>query len=172
LQSCWSVLTILAGQAGDAQEAGRSLVILNHPLFPSPADNSKTIRGILAYELVRQALLSTAGRLGATVRDGSIGDSPPGGQPAATLELTISIPEDGSSRAQLQQLRDGKRTVVWTHGLPGSQRDRLDYAKLVEAVETITREDLPQQLTAAGVWGSPVAPGVFPLPGRRSAQGP
>src|SRR5262249_15846588 len=49
-----------------------------------------------------------------------------------------------------------KRTVVWTHGLPGSQRDRLDYAKLVEAVETITREDLPQQLTAAGEGGSPV----------------
>jgi hypothetical protein len=139
------------------------LVVLDRPIEPMYL-RPGTHRGILARELVRQAvLLAAREELGLVTRDEVLRESVlvnRGYQVEADLELTTVFVPGRSARFTLVRLLGAERQTVWSQEVPLLAVNRLDYLALVERLGPWTRTSLPRALRQAGFPSRPrPAPG-------------
>ncbi len=141
--------------------AGRVAISLQRPQFYSQALDPNAIQPALSHEIIRQALLDAArDGLGALTRDGSLGESPPEGEPLAKMELATTVfPWVGPPRVSLSRVTEERREEIWAHDLPPTTMfdQSLYYPKLVEQAEVFIRDEFPQVFAKLGLKGRPVA---------------
>jgi tetratricopeptide (TPR) repeat protein len=122
-----------------------------------------TPRGILARELVRQALLLTAQEeLGLATRDLALDEADP---PKAALEspaeivLTCYFPLGKAARLSIVRKVADQQTILWKKEIPLApdwQAPDWDYRNYATELELISRQEWPRVLQEAG-FGAPRA---------------
>ncbi|SIO46894.1 hypothetical protein SAMN05444166_4999 [Singulisphaera sp. GP187] len=109
----------------------------------------------LAREIVRQALLLAAREaLNVPVRDASIGDPAPNGQPTTVIEVAVLCPREKTS-LRLSRGQGENREILFERTLRDSEKLN-DYPTLVKNAEVAARDGLPEVLTKVGVKGKAV----------------
>lgn len=109
----------------------------------------------LAREVVRQAvLLAAREELNVTVRDASIGDPSPQGQPLTVVEVAALCANEKTA-IRLSRVQGEKRDVLFERTLRDSERLN-DYLTLTKNAEAAARDGLPEVLTKLGVKGKAV----------------
>ena len=115
--------------------------------------------GRLTRELVRQAVLMVArDRLNIPVRDPVIGEPLPAGAPAETAEVVVLFP---NVRPVLQIVRgrgEPSELLLKKELLPGS-KGPADYGVVVEALEALMKDGLPEVFRKLAVEGKAPAQG-------------
>ena len=143
---------------GGAAEKGQASVVVALGLAVPPDPKAAAIRpDLLAYEIVRQAVLLTAREeFGALTRDASVGESPPtgAGDPVAVVRSVFM--NQGPCEASIRRGDAQDASDLWSARLFTNKTD-LDIATIVERTEAVTRKELRDVLRSLGVEGSPIA---------------
>lgn len=151
--------SVPAGKAAPARPA----LLLRAAQIPAEGNFGP---GVLARELVRQAVLLTArDGLGLVVRDEVLGESLP--DPAGTLRLALALTFDPQSRTLSAELRrpDGTQPPLWAEEFRVGTNDPALYSDFVLDLEAATRAALPEALRKAGLAAGPAAvPGTTAVP--------
>lgn len=124
----------------------------------------------LAREIVRQAvLLAAREELNVTVRDASIGDPAPAGQPSAVVEVAALCPREKMA-IRLSRVQGENREVLFERTLRDNEKLN-DYLTLTRNAEVAARDGLPEVLGKLGVKAKPVPKkGDTRLPSALEAQ--
>jgi tetratricopeptide (TPR) repeat protein len=144
-------LRIFRDQAG-----GAPIAVLTEPgKMTDFRPNYYGNRGRLFRELVRQAVLMAARDvLRLPVRDAVVGDLPPAGTPAQTIEIDALSRGDQIVLAVCRE--DGKkREVLFEKTVRSGPTNLGDYKSPVTALERLARDELPEVLKNAGVASVP-----------------
>jgi tetratricopeptide (TPR) repeat protein len=117
-------------------------------------------RGLLARELIRQAVLIAArDELGLATRDAVLGDAVPAPKEDSLIEL-VSLFTDGPdtpNRALINRVEGTKVETLLRRDLPSPYVSSGGLAKLVEAAEILSRTEFPGTLKRLGLGGRPHA---------------
>jgi hypothetical protein len=142
-------------RVGDGR-AKRTLITLAQPSSPLEAEDIKqSEQGLLARELVRQALLIAAcDELGLATRDEVIGDSLAGDQGEGAELVWVLRASPSSSRLEIRRGKgpDGESLLKDGH-LPELHPGAGLLRPLTAALERISRSGFPEALQALGVKG-------------------
>jgi tetratricopeptide (TPR) repeat protein len=138
----------------------RPIVALANPGgTDDPAKLQDTVGGILARELIRQALLIAArDELGLATRDELLGDVPPAaaaGDPQAELSTVLRSGNGQVGRAMIRRAGGPTAEALLAHDLPGTRPPFGELPRLVEAAEVLSRTGFPAALRNLGLEGRP-----------------
>ena len=147
----WSHSRLIVVRPAEGTEK-RPVVVLGHPTgVTEPAQAEGVQKGLLARELIRQAILLAArDELGLATRDELLGDSAPDGKGSASADFALLPRLGGPASVKIQHWqvdRDLARTVICSprpeaiDGLP----------------EGLSRTEFPRVLRALGLEGKPNA---------------
>ena len=152
---------------GDTAKGARSVLVAERASEPGPV-RAGGFRGILARELIRQAvLLAAREEIGVLTRDLSLRET---FTDAAAFdvkaEFTLAIRfKDGTNVRVLILPPSGSKEPLWQRDLAVTTTHPFDYLKLAEEMERCARTDWPAVLRRVGVEASSRrAPGTAPLP--------
>jgi len=141
---------------------GGPVLVLRRPVEP-PVTDLEAGRGLLAREVVRQAVLIAArDGLGLPARDAVLGDA---GDGEVIAEVAAEFRKGGGGVVVIRRLRGSGRQALLDRELPGGAGGAADFPALVAAAERLARVELPAALGRAGFAGRPNrAPGAAPAP--------
>jgi tetratricopeptide (TPR) repeat protein len=117
-------------------------------------------RGLLARELIRQAvLISARDELGLATRDAVLGDAVPTPREDSLIEVTSLFTDgpDTPNRALISRVEGTKVETLLRRDLPSPYLSSGGLAKLVEAAEALSRTEFPDTLKKLGLQGRPHA---------------
>ena len=129
-------------------------------------------RGLLAREVVRQAILIAAreGR-GLTTRDGTLGEVVQGGTSARPLRVGTFFMTGKTVKVTVRRQFGQERPPLWEREFPLPGGDRVDLAKLVEDFEVLSRGPFLEVIEKAGYGKRPGAEGRSGIAGARERRG-
>jgi tetratricopeptide (TPR) repeat protein len=138
---------------------GRPLVALGSPEWNADRPGPREIRqGILARELVRQAVLIAArDELGLSTRDQVLGDQAASGQGIDRVELAMLMAPEGRSpnRFLVRRIAGDQVESLLDRELLDANDSPDNLAKLAEVAEAMSRNELPGVLKKLRLEGKP-----------------
>jgi tetratricopeptide (TPR) repeat protein len=150
----WTHSAMVVIRSGN--EGGGTTVVLGGPTgATSPGALAGVQKGLLARELVRQALLVAArDELGLATRDVVLGDAPPSAEGPGSVSADFGMILRSGGPASVKIVREGGETAgaVLEHDLlpPAPHHDLLELAR---AAEALSRTEFPQALRSLGLEG-------------------
>src|SRR5579864_575858 len=115
-------------------------------------------RGILARELVNQAFLIAArDGLGLATRDELLGESAPAGAPDATVGVLTTCASDRDAPVPAALAKNSKHETIWLQAFPLLDDNSIDYPRLVDELEELSRGKVLATLKQSGFEGRPNA---------------
>lgn len=131
------------------------VVALSRPDGPAkPALAAQAQKGLLAREMIRQAvLLAARDELGAATRDEELGDAPPDPKGNTSADFAWVLRYSGPATVKVHR-DDAEKGVLFDHDVrPNSALH--DVVDLAVAAEQLSRTEFPKVLNALGVEGKP-----------------
>ncbi len=151
----------LLGPGADAPTGLGPLAVMDRPVEPMylrPGSH----RGILARELFRQAvLLAARDELGLTTRDAVLREAVDAAPPyaeQARVELTSLLTPGKAAHLAIDRIDGDRREPLWSEDFPLPDSENLDYVRLLEHLEPLTRTAFPEALRKAGFPSRPRPP--------------
>ena len=153
----WIVRSRLVLTGPASREEGRPVAYLARPTGGGLKSElaESTNQGILAREIVRQAVLIAArDELGMVTRDELIGDEPTTGQGTASAEVSWLFPTESKGWVRID--RDtGQREVLLPRCDLLDKDYRVRLRRLAVLAEALSRNEFPRTLRRLGVEGKP-----------------
>jgi tetratricopeptide (TPR) repeat protein len=133
----------------------RTVIALATPTGPSKfADIQRTDQGLIARELVRQALLIAArDELGLATRDEVLDDAVPARSATPGVTIASVFPTDGPSRMLVRQGEGEAAKVLLEHRMGPVPNEVGILAMILPVAESLSRTEFPEMLKGLGVSG-------------------
>jgi tetratricopeptide (TPR) repeat protein len=153
----WILRDRLVVVRGAKESGDRAVVVMGIPTGggAGQAPNEQSNQGLLAREIIRQAVLIAArDELGLATRDELLDDAPPVGAGSASAEVSWLIPTDARGWIEINGGNRPPATLLAKHVL-AVERPHYELDKLVAVAEALSRSEIPRALKALGLAGAP-----------------